>query len=80
MQVCEAHFKDEDIIRTESIYNPKTGERFTSKLSHPKLRPGAIPSILPDCPKYLSSGTSTKTRDGRALNSGLLLLALAQLP
>lgn len=41
-------------------YDEKTGRRVTALLKVPRLRSGAVPSILPNCPAYL--GTSCSTR------------------
>lgn len=38
----------------------KTGKTITVPLNVPKLRPGAVPSLLPNCPVYLNSTQSTR--------------------
>ena len=58
MQVCELHFNPEDIERETSCFDEKTGRKLTAKLCIPRLRQGAVPSKLPNCPSYLSSATS----------------------
>lgn len=57
-KVCELHFKKEDIIRDVTTLNKKTCESSTSFLKRPRLKVGAIPSIFPNCPKYLSKSCS----------------------
>ena len=57
LQVCELHFKPED-IRTETYaLDEKTGIKISAKLQRPRLCKGAVPSLLPGCPKYLSVDT-----------------------
>lgn len=56
-QVCELHFRPEDIGWETSFYDEQTGRRITAKLKNPFLRDGAVPSLLPNCPSYLSSKT-----------------------
>ena len=57
-QVCELHFRPEDIKRESSAFDKKTGKTITVKLERTYLYDGAIPRILPNCPSYLSSSTS----------------------
>ena len=58
-QVCELHFRPEDIKRESSAFDKKKpGKTITVKLERPYLYDGAIPRILPNCPSYLSSLTS----------------------
>ncbi|XP_077489629.1 uncharacterized protein LOC144100614 [Amblyomma americanum] len=57
-RVCEHHFTDDDIVREASYVDDATGRVTTAELSHLRLRSGAIPSLFPGCPSYLSS---TKT-------------------
>ncbi|KAK5648302.1 hypothetical protein RI129_003194 [Pyrocoelia pectoralis] len=54
--VCEKHFKPESIIR-----ELKTA-CYTIPLKVPKLQKGAIPSIFPNCPKYVSKNLPQKRR------------------
>ena len=54
-QVCELHFKPDDIRWEMSHYDENTGRRITATNKKPYLREGAVPSLLPDCPSYLSS-------------------------
>ena len=57
-RVCEQHFKDTDVIRyDEFVINGKV-EKI--KRLRPKLRPGALPTIFPNLPKYLSSQTKAR--------------------
>ena len=43
-----------------SVFDEKTGRRLTARLCIRKLRNGAIPSRLPNCPSYLSSATNDR--------------------
>ncbi|KAH9362177.1 hypothetical protein HPB48_002155 [Haemaphysalis longicornis] len=48
-------------IKTETSYtDDSTGRTVTAPLPHARLLPGAIPSIFPDCPKYLTSQRSAR--------------------
>lgn len=59
-QVCELHFKLDDIIREEVLFDRQKNVSYVNKLSRPVLKEGVIPSILPNCPKYLSNSTETR--------------------
>lgn len=61
-QVCELHFHPDDIEWETSYFDEKSGRKFTAKLPNPRLRKDAVPSILPNCPSYLSA-TTTSSRD-----------------
>lgn len=52
--MCELHFVPEDIERETSYFNERTGTNLTINLKIPRLRKGAVPSQLPNCPSYLS--------------------------
>ena len=54
-QLCELHFQPADIRREMSYFDEKTGRKLTAKIKFPQLDDVAIPSILPNCPSYLSS-------------------------
>ncbi|XP_023211324.1 uncharacterized protein LOC111614174 [Centruroides sculpturatus] len=53
--VCELHFADEDIIKHSEYYDGKSGSLLKVPFKYPKLKDGAIPTLLPDYPSYLSS-------------------------
>lgn len=59
-QVCELHFRPEEIGKETSYYDEKTGTRITARLKKPFLHDGVVPSILPECPSYLSSSTPSR--------------------
>ncbi|KAH9383528.1 hypothetical protein HPB48_025100 [Haemaphysalis longicornis] len=59
-RVCELHFHPEDITTETSYTDDSTGRTVTAPLPHARLLPGAIPSIFPDCPKYLTSQRSAR--------------------
>ena len=52
LQVCELHFKPEDIREETSAVDERTGIKITARL---QLCKGALPTLLPNCPKYLCS-------------------------
>ncbi|XP_042913127.2 uncharacterized protein [Parasteatoda tepidariorum] len=54
-KVCERHFQSDDIEFETTFYKESTGETLRAKLKYPRLKDGAVPSIFPNCPKYLSS-------------------------
>lgn len=76
LQVCEVHFSPEYVQRTVDFFD-HTGKKLEVPLKRIKLREGAIPTILPNCPQYLSvpssSRESTDERRTRKENNSLLL-------
>ena len=81
MQVCELHFKPEDIIWETSYFDESTGVKVSARLKKPYLRDGAVPSLLPGCPSYLSK--TTKSRESpdakrRRMEESALQAAFAQ--
>ncbi|XP_065202890.1 uncharacterized protein LOC135833158 [Planococcus citri] len=52
-KVCEIHFKEDEIIR---FYETKLTDGTIHRIErdNPRLKPGAVPSIFPNLPKYLS--------------------------
>ncbi|KAL1509794.1 hypothetical protein ABEB36_004476 [Hypothenemus hampei] len=46
--VCEKHFYPEEVIKSIEINN------VVIPYQRPQLKKGAVPSIFPDCPKYLA--------------------------
>ena len=48
------HFREEGIERAHKVPNPD-GTFQEIPRGHPKLRTGAVPSILPGCPSYFSA-------------------------
>ena len=59
-QVCENHFQSGDIIWDTSHFDEKTGKKVSARLPKPRLRSGAVPSLLPNCPAYLSSASHVR--------------------
>ncbi|KAK7861885.1 hypothetical protein R5R35_001482 [Gryllus longicercus] len=51
--VCELHFQSWEIEKI-SVFYCDDGQKITLPLKHPRLSPGAVPSVLPNCPNYLS--------------------------
>lgn len=60
MQVCELHFKPEDIRWETSYFDQNTGRKVSVRLEKPYLHDGAVPSLLPGCPSYLSKTTRSR--------------------
>ncbi|XP_035217487.1 LOW QUALITY PROTEIN: uncharacterized protein LOC118190813 [Stegodyphus dumicola] len=54
-KVCELHFADAAIRRTTQAFDEKTMKTIEIKLKQPRLQKDAVPTIFPNCPKYLSS-------------------------
>ena len=58
-------------LRTTSAFDDKCGKTITCNLKFPKLSFGAVPSIFPNCPAYLSQSSFTK-RNSRKNFYGLI--------
>lgn len=54
LQVCEFHFRPNEVVRTLSAENGENGEDIVVNLVRPRLFAGAVPSQMPNCPRYLS--------------------------
>ncbi|KAH8021743.1 hypothetical protein HPB51_016807 [Rhipicephalus microplus] len=63
MEVCEKHFHTSDFVTTSTYQDEKTGRVLEVPLQMRRLKPGAIPSLFPNCPSYLSRPT-TVVREG----------------
>ncbi|KAH8024225.1 hypothetical protein HPB51_022328 [Rhipicephalus microplus] len=61
--VFERHFKPSDMVNTTSYVDTKAGRVIEAKLRLTRLRPDAVPSILPNCPAYLSASAATTFRE-----------------
>ncbi|XP_037500178.1 uncharacterized protein LOC119374192 [Rhipicephalus sanguineus] len=61
--VCERHFKPSDMVDSTSYVDAKTGKVIEAKLKLTRLRPDAVPSILPNCPAYFSAPASSTSRE-----------------
>lgn len=55
VQVCELHFHEDDFVTTLSHQDEQTGRTIEVKRDRLNLKKGAVPSVFPNCPKYLSS-------------------------
>jgi uncharacterized protein YyaL (SSP411 family) len=68
LQVCELHFEAKDIEWETSATDSLTGKTITAKLDHPRVKKGALPCKMPNCPEYLSSKSpsSRPSRDQKA--------------
>ncbi|GFT74884.1 ADP-ribosylation factor-like protein 6 [Nephila pilipes] len=53
-KVCELHFAEEAIKRNTEVYDEKTGMKIDVPLKCCRLRKLAVPTIFPNCPKYIS--------------------------
>ena len=59
VRVCIKHFRNEDIEATHQV--PNGDGTFTEvPRARPKLKEGAVPCLLPGCPAYYSSTTTSK--------------------
>ncbi|XP_047110974.1 uncharacterized protein LOC124787987 [Schistocerca piceifrons] len=59
-KVCELHFTEDLILKHSEYFDSSTGKKYSVPLPKPRLKTGAIPSILPNCPKYLSSASCSR--------------------
>lgn len=69
LQVCEKHFKPEDIVSETSGYDSKRKITITVQLKNYRLKPEAVPSIFEDCSgkqhKHVSKKSSIKDNQER---------------
>ena len=78
--VCSKHFRKNEIETTHRVPNGDGSYREVPR-SRPKLKDGAVPSILPGCPSYYSaphsatkrSRLSLEHKDGEHLNQAVSL-------
>ncbi|XP_077520263.1 uncharacterized protein LOC144130125 [Amblyomma americanum] len=61
--VCERHFKPSDMVNRTSYTDTKTSKVIEVALKLVRLPPDAVPSILPDCPAYLSAPNASTSRE-----------------
>lgn len=61
--MCEKHFLPSDFATTSTYRDEKTRRLLEVPLQLRRLKPGAIPSLFPNCPAYLSRPT-TGGREG----------------
>lgn len=59
--VCSLHFRNHEILKFETQKN-LDGTQVDIPLKYPTLKPGSVPSIFPNLPKYLSSSTTANVR------------------
>ena len=57
--VCSKHFREDEVETTHKVPNGDGSYREIPR-NRPKLKDGAVPTILPGCPRYSSSHTATK--------------------
>nr|CAI5827368.1 unnamed protein product [Callosobruchus analis] len=80
-RVCERHFAHESILWISSYYDKSTRKTLTIPLLRPRLKADAVPTLLANCPQYLSKNvTYRKSRDEKLLDNerNNLLKALAE--
>lgn len=58
--MCEVHFQKHEILWETSFYDSKSGRTVTAPLKKPRLAEGAVPSVFPNCPSYLSSSHGSR--------------------
>ena len=77
--VCSKHFLPDDIINEMDMPQPDGSVQTISR--RPILRDGATPSLLPNCPKYLSTdqqSTRPKRLDRHKIETDLFFQAVEQ--
>lgn len=67
MQVCELHFHAEDFITTLSHQVEQTGRIIEVDRGRRQLKHNVVPSIFPNCPKYLSSKPTSSESPARKI-------------
>ncbi|XP_077518091.1 uncharacterized protein LOC144128519 [Amblyomma americanum] len=58
--VCEKHFQTSDFVRFATYTDENTGNVIEVPLQRVRLKPAAVPSVFPGCPKYLSQPPSSR--------------------
>ncbi|XP_065212352.1 uncharacterized protein LOC135839982 isoform X2 [Planococcus citri] len=63
-RICELHFRDDEVVKQFQVLVDKNGDNETFKLERDKayLKEGAVPSIFPNCPKYLTKKCTMKRK------------------
>ncbi|XP_077498110.1 uncharacterized protein LOC144108803 [Amblyomma americanum] len=64
-KVCELHFHEQDFITKLSHHDKQTGRTIELKRDRVQLQKGAVPSVFPNCPSYLSSTPSCRESPAR---------------
>lgn len=59
-KVCELHFSEDNVIWKISEQDLQTGRKIEVNLQRPRLKENAVPTIFPNCPKYLSKNAPTR--------------------
>ena len=59
MYVCSKHFREDEVETSHRVPNGDGSYREIPR-SRPKLKDGAVPTILPGCPPYYSAHSATK--------------------
>ncbi|XP_043476021.1 THAP domain-containing protein 5-like [Leptopilina heterotoma] len=71
--VCEKHFRPEDILWKREVKDPSGKVMASMDYKIPRLKKGIVPSIFPNCPKYLTKIVKERKpptqRDKEPLNS-----------
>ncbi|XP_072145131.1 uncharacterized protein [Dermacentor andersoni] len=58
--VCEKHFEKSDFVTVASYTDLKTGKVIEVPLERARLKPTAVHSLFPGCPKYMSQPKRTR--------------------
>ncbi|KAG8176386.1 hypothetical protein JTE90_020171 [Oedothorax gibbosus] len=58
VNICERHFRKEDILYEVEYFCHKSGRLLKSPLPYPRLKKDTLPEILQECPAYLQPTTS----------------------
>ncbi|KAL1424619.1 hypothetical protein MTO96_020023 [Rhipicephalus appendiculatus] len=56
-ELCEKHFAPTDFVRTATYTGAQTGKVIEVPLERVRLKETAVPSVLANCPKYMSHPT-----------------------
>ncbi|GFT29683.1 hypothetical protein NPIL_496371, partial [Nephila pilipes] len=56
--VCELHFAEEAIRRNTEVYDENTRMKIDVPLKLCRLQKLAVPTIFPNCPKYISKSSN----------------------
>ena len=63
MQVCEKHFKPDEVIRQTEYFDERRGIKLTAPLDIPRLASDAIPFILLDRSHHLKTIPGSRTNE-----------------
>ncbi|GBL81808.1 Uncharacterized protein K02A2.6 [Araneus ventricosus] len=68
-RLCIQHFSEDLVIKESSFVDSTTGNIIKTPLLHFKLKEGAVPTIFPGCPGYITKGTLSREMHEEKLKS-----------